>query len=121
MELNPIEELMSSTLDRISKIIDINSVIGKPIIQGNTLIIPISKVGFGFLTGGGEYSETQPKVKYDTLPHAGGSGGGVSIKPLGFLIIENGVSRYINIEEEGKCDKWTDLINAGINVLKSKD
>ena len=41
------------------------------------------------MTGGGEYSETQPKIKYDALPHAGGSGGGVSIKPLGFLVVEN--------------------------------
>ena len=119
MELNPIEELMSSTLDKLSAIIDINSVIGKPIIQDNVMIIPISKVGFGFLTGGGEYSETQPKIKYDALPHAGGSGGGVSIKPLGFLVVEHGKQRYINIEEEGK-DKWTELINAGINVMKSQ-
>ena len=111
MELNPIEELMSSTLDKLSAIIDINSVIGKPIIQDNVMIIPISKVG--------EYSETQPKIKYDALPHAGGSGGGVSIKPLGFLVVENGKQRYINIEEEGK-DKWTELINAGINVMKSQ-
>ena len=117
MQLNQIEELMECTLDRLRGIIDINSIIGEPIATGSATVIPISKVGFGFVTGGGEYSETNPKIKDNTLPYAGGSGGGVSIKPLGFLIVEGGKSHYVSIEESEEDGPWKDLIKAGINIL----
>ena len=117
MQLNQIEELMECTLDRMRGMIDINSIVGSPINSGTTTIIPISRVGFGFVSGGGEYSESLPKVN-ENMPYAGGSGGGVSIKPLGFLVIDRDGSKYISIDEEEADGSWKDLIKASINVLK---
>ena len=116
--LGQIEELMECTLDRMRGIIDISSVVGEPIRNGAATIVPISKVGLGFVTGGGEYSETLPKLKDDSLPYAGGSGGGVSIKPLGFLIIENGKSQYVSVEQGGESEPWMDILRASLNILQ---
>ncbi len=85
---------MQTTLENIKEMVDVNTVVGEPVAAGNgATVIPISKVSFGFLTGGGEY-DTARKAENapDGLPFAGGSGAGVSVQPVGFLVVEeNGV------------------------------
>ncbi|MBQ4640514.1 MAG: GerW family sporulation protein [Clostridia bacterium] len=86
---HPISKLMQTTLENIRDMVDVNTVIGEPIqtVIGAT-VIPFSKVSFGFATGGGEYDarkETLPAR--ETLPFAGGSGAGVTVQPVGFLVI----------------------------------
>lgn len=95
MEHHPIENLMQTTLENIKDMVDVNTVVGEPIEAGNgSTIIPISRVSFGFVAGGGEYDTKH--VPLDTTltaaPFAGGSGAGVSVQPVGFLVVgENGV------------------------------
>lgn len=114
-----IENLLANTLENIKGIIDVNNVIGRPIHSNdNITIVPVSKVSFGFLTGAGEYSESLPKTKTDDLPHAGGSGGGVSIAPIGFLICNEGKQEFIKIDKNGSENKWAELIQATMNVVK---
>ena len=83
---HPIGTLMQTTLENIKDMVDVNTVIGEPIptLDGGT-IIPVSKVTFGFVSGGGEYDGKQlPDAEH---PFAGGSGAGVSVQPVGFLVV----------------------------------
>ena len=81
--------LMQTTLENIKDMVDVNTVIGEPIQAGNgATIIPISKVSFGFLAGGGDHSApAQPEKEPEALPFAGGGGAGVSVQPVGFLVV----------------------------------
>ena len=84
---HPIGHLMQTTLENIKDMVDVNTVVGEPIAAGNgATIIPISKVSFGFVAGGGEY-DTPRQPGPESLPFAGGSGAGVSVQPVGFLVV----------------------------------
>lgn len=89
---HPIGSLMQTTLENIKDMVDVNTVIGEPIPAANgAVVIPVSKVSFGFLSGGGEYDAARQPV-HENLPFAGGSGAGVSVQPVGFLVVnEEGV------------------------------
>ena len=140
MEKNKIENLLTSTILNLQSLIDVDNVIGKPIVaDAGTIVIPFSKVSFGFIAGGGEYGENlgnsttekskdkdkEKEVKKSTaqndeLPYAGGSGGGVIINPIGFLVCHNGISNLIKIDKDTEDGKWTDLIDAAINLIKKQ-
>lgn len=82
----PISELMGITMEKVKEMVDINSIVGEPIkIDDKITIIPISKVSFGFASGG---SDLPNKLSRDLF--GGGAGAGVSIKPEGFLVINDG-------------------------------
>ena len=84
---HPIGDLMQTTLENIKDMVDVNTVIGEPIptVNGPT-IIPVSRVSFGFLAGGGEYDLN--KLPETDTPFAGGGGAGVSVQPVGFLVVD---------------------------------
>jgi len=85
---HPINSVMQTALENIKDMIDVNTVVGDPVITGSGgTVIPVSKVSFGFVAGGGEYEKDSPE-----RPFAGGSGAGVSLQPVGFLVLgEDGV------------------------------
>ena len=84
MSEHPINNLMGTVMENIKGMIDVNTIIGEPVETSNgTMIIPISKVGFGFAAGGSEIPTKNPGEK----PFGGGSGAGVSISPVGFLVV----------------------------------
>ena len=95
MEHHPIEKLMQTTLENIKDMVDVNTVVGEPVAAGSgAVIIPVSKVSFGFVAGGGDYDTQTVRVDSNgtATPFAGGSGAGVSVQPVGFLVVnENGV------------------------------
>ena len=81
---HPIGNVMQTALENIKDMVDVNTVIGEPVITGSGgTVIPVSKVSFGFVAGGGEYAHTADAKS----PFAGGSGAGVSLQPVGFLIL----------------------------------
>ncbi|MBQ9943073.1 MAG: GerW family sporulation protein [Clostridia bacterium] len=86
---HPIGKLMQTTLENIKDMVDVNTVIGEPIAApAGVTVIPFSKVSFGFATGGGDYDgKKEDSLTRDNLPFAGGSGAGVSVQPVGFLVI----------------------------------
>ncbi len=91
MENNhPISELMSSTMQKIKEMVDVNTIVGEPIrtAEGIT-IIPVSKVSFGFASGGADFGKKPEGGKEGAF--GGGSGAGVNITPISFLIV-NGAS-----------------------------
>ena len=89
---HPLNDLMRSTLEKIHEMVDTNTIVGQPITtpDGVTLI-PISKVSFGFGSGGGDYGKT-PKENF-----GGGSAAGVKIDPVAFLVIKDGTTRVLPV------------------------
>jgi len=90
---NQLNDLMRATMEKIHEMVDTNTIVGEPIItpDGVTLI-PISKVSFGFASGGGDYGKQQPKDNF-----LGGSGAGVKISPVAFLVIKDGATRVLPV------------------------
>lgn len=88
----PLNDLMRSAMEKVREMADTNAIVGQPITtpDGVTLI-PISKVSMGFGCGGGDYGKAQPKG------FGGGSGAGVNIAPVAFLVIKDGITRVIPV------------------------
>ena len=88
---HPIGELMQTAMASIKDMVDVNTVVGQPVQAGtDATVIPISRVSFGYVTAGGDLS-AQDKRSFTTqeadFPFAGGSGAGVSVQPVGFLVV----------------------------------
>ncbi len=84
---NKIENLIKEAIKNLNDLIDVNAIIGKPIdTEDGTIIIPISKVTLGYISGGGEYGEKDKSNIYADYPFSGASGAVVSLKPSGFLV-----------------------------------
>jgi len=93
---HPIQGLMKTAMENLKEMVDVNTIVGEPVeTPDGSVILPISKVGFGFAAGGSEFHlETDAR---DILnqengkeqPFGGGSGGGVSITPVAFLVVNN--------------------------------
>lgn len=92
---NRLNDLMSLTMEKIREMADSNTIIGNPItMQDGTTIIPVSRVTFGFASGGSDIGSKNPKDLF-----GGGSGAGVSMSPMAFLIIKDGNVRTIQLAE----------------------
>jgi len=112
-----IENLMKNAISKIKEFTDVNTVVGKPIKNGNLTIIPITKVTVGFVAGGGEYSQNiPPKNAQKEYPFAGGSTAGVSIVPIGFLIGDDSKLKLITIENK---NTFEDLMKLFQDVTKN--
>ena len=95
MSDRPIEGLMDTTLEKIRQMVDVNTVIGNPITAPNgTTVIPVSKVMYGFASGGSEFN---PKKAEEKNLFGGGSGAGVTITPIAFISVSNGEAKLLNI------------------------
>ena len=122
MENHPVNNLMGTTIDKIREMIDVNTIIGNPIetSEGAT-IIPVSKVTFGFASGGSDLPSKQPKELF-----GGAAGAGVSVQPLAFICVSpNGevklLQMSVNATKENAMistlpdiiDKFSGLVNGG--------
>ena len=108
MEKHPIENIMTTTMENIRDMVDVNTVIGDPVTaaEGAT-IIPISRVSFGFVAGGGEYGA---KPELSDIPFAGGSGAGVTVQPMGFLTITGSRVRLTPVQYAAPIDRVIDML-----------
>ena len=135
MSEHPIEGLMLTAMNSIEDMIDVNTIIGEPIETSNGIvIIPISKVSFGFAAGGSEFKgetvdEYKKKDKDESiqyrLPFGGGSGAGVSINPISFLVVQQDKVKLLPINYTSCVDKILDYIPEVIDkvegMVNSKD
>ena len=117
---HPIENLMNTAMNSIKDMIDVNTIIGEPIqASNNTVIIPISKVGFGFAAGGSEFrgetideytkKEKEEQVQY-RLPFGGGSGAGVNITPVAFLVVQPNTVKLLPVDHSSCLDRLLDYV-----------
>ena len=112
---------MAAAMDSIQDMIDVNTIIGDPIeTSNNVVIIPISKVSFGFAAGGSEFSEEtideytrkdkdEEEIKYK-LPFGGGSGAGVSINPVAFIIVQEKNVKLLPVNHSSTIDRLLDYV-----------
>lgn len=111
-----IESLIEVSLDKIHSLIDVNCVVGNSIsLPDGTNIIPISKVSVGFVSGGGEYNDLNAKRNSADFPMAGGTGGGFTISPIGFFVVNKDKFKLIRAD---KSTAYFGLIKNAGEVLK---
>ena len=97
MAEKPVQELMASALEKMRDLVDSNTVIGSPIYtQDGTTILPISKVSFGFVSGGTDFASKTQKDLFGGAASAGGS-----VTPVGFLVIKEGSVKLMQLAEGG--------------------
>ena len=112
---NKINNAIETALKNLSGLIDVNTVIGSPVKnECGDMIIPVSKVTFGLLAGGGEYGKLNIFKKGSDLPYSAGNGAIVSIKPCGFLLKTEGSYKVLSITDnayENLIEKTADLIS----------
>ncbi|MEF2796166.1 MAG: GerW family sporulation protein [Hydrogeniiclostridium sp.] len=126
MSEHPIEGMMGTTLDKIRQMVDVNTVMGDPVTTPDgTVIIPISKISYGFASGGSDLpSKTHAEKNY----FGGGAGAGVTVTPLAFLTISGGNVRLLQIDPYnssadrviGMIPEVADKINEFMNSRKEK-
>jgi sporulation protein YtfJ len=125
MSEHPIEGMMDTTLEKIKQMVDVNSVIGDPITAPDgTVIIPVSKVNYGFASGGSDLPVKTSEKQF----FGGGTGAGVTITPVAFLVVSNGDIRLIRVElgttpVDRIIDQAPELINriSGMVGKKKRD
>lgn len=108
MSEHPIQGLMQTAMENIRDMVDVNTIVGDPVeCPDGSVIMPISRVGFGFAAGGSEWASDQAgasTVEADSakvsLPFGGGSGGGVSITPIAFLVVGQGTVNVVPLDNQ---------------------
>ncbi|GGJ96657.1 hypothetical protein GCM10007063_18890 [Lentibacillus kapialis] len=102
MDEHPIQGLMTTAMENLKDMTEVNTIIGDPIespVDGS-VIIPVSKLGFGFAAGGSEFNGgSSGESGKNSMPFGGGSGGGVSVTPVAFLIINPKGIKMIHLDE----------------------
>lgn len=133
MGYHPIESLMRTTMDSLKAMVDVNTVVGDPVeTKEGTVIIPVSRVSFGFVTGGGDEavmgaeggesggeaqggSHTSDQAQgpesatviepWEPMPFTGGTGAGVSVRPVGFLVVGDRKVRFLPVDSRALYDR----------------
>ena len=134
----PMKQMIDAALSKIREVVDVNTVVGDPMILPNDVtVIPFSKVSVGFASGGSEFVTKNPRED-GKANFAGGNGAGVNITPLGFIIVERGSARVVELGNpvtygsaqdpvnraldgiNGVIDKAPDLIAKVMNLVNGK-
>ena len=118
--------ILGTTIEKIRDLVDVSTIIGDPMyLEGGMRIIPVSKVTYGFASGGSDFpSKTNAQL------FGGGGGAGVTITPVAFLIVsdgevtlkhitayDNAAERVVNLVPE-MFDKVTSVVN---KTIKKKE
>ena len=90
--VHPIKGMMDTTLSKIKEMVDVSTIIGDPIISGDTTIIPISKMSYGFASGGSDFDGRSGDRCF-----GGGVGAGVSVQPLVFVVSDGSCVRLLQL------------------------
>ncbi len=115
-----IDNLMTETMDKIRSMVDVNTIVGDPIhTPDGTTLIPVSKVTFGFGAGGSDFQSRNAKES-TPLCFGGGGGAGVSITPIGFLVVREGNAHMIpvNMPAETSADRLIEMIPGAVNTVQ---
>lgn len=135
---HPIENLMKTTMESLKAMVDVNTVVGDAVeTKDGTVIVPVSRVSFGFVAGGGDDTSIEQGQAYggsqghssgaaeqSHLPFAGGSGAGVSVKPVGFLVVGDGKVRFLPVDSRAIYDRLVeaapDLLDKIADIMERK-
>ena len=121
MSDHPIRGLMDTAMQSIKAMVDVNTIVGDPVETADgTVIIPVSKVTFGFAAGGSEFGEAkQNKESGANSMFGGGSGAGVTIVPVAFLVVGNGTVRLIPMDANSPVERLIDYVPGVVDKVFS--
>ena len=106
---HPIEALMETAMENLKMMVDVNTILGEPVeTSDGSVILPVSRVSFGFAAGGTEFSSDSESEA--SFPFGGGSGGGISLNPVAFLVVGNQQVRLLPVDNSAIYDRIIDLI-----------
>ncbi|MFC5712787.1 GerW family sporulation protein [Thalassorhabdus alkalitolerans] len=98
MSEHPIQGLMKTAMENLKGMVDVNTIVGDPVESPDgSVIVPVSKVGFGFAAGGSQFIMSEKNEEVE-IPFGGGSGGGVSITPIAFLVVNSTGIKMIHLD-----------------------
>lgn len=110
---HPIEGLMQSAMESIKEIVDVNTILGDPVeTPDGSVILPISRVSLGFAAGGTEFEAEQRRGgdnQKSGFPFGGGSGAGISVNPVAFLVVGQGQIRLMPVDSSVVADRLIDM------------
>lgn len=122
MAEHPIQGLMITAMENLREMVDVNKIVGDAVeTPDGHVIIPVSRVSFGFVAGGTEFdvleeqqkgaaqNQSQNQNQPVGFPFGGGSGGGVSIQPIAFLVVGTGEVRLLPVDRSAVFDRLIDL------------
>lgn len=125
MEDHPIQGLMKTAMESLKEMVEVNTIVGDPVeTPEGSVIIPISRVSFGFAAGGSEFeapeqnNQQRGNGKNINLPFGGGSGGGVTVQPVAFLVVGQGQIRLLPVDNNVLLDRLIDLAPQVINQVQ---
>ncbi len=127
MAEHPIKGLMETAMSSIKGMVDVNTIVGTPVTTpDNTVIIPISKVSFGFGAGGSEFGERSQLAPEANANFGGGSGGGAVIEPVAFMVVGQGQIRLMPIEKntspvDDLIEKVPGLVEKTMDFFKKRE
>jgi len=117
--MHPIENILKSTMTELKEMIDVNTIVGSPFVSPNgCTIIPISKVSFGFVTGGAQYGKVNSEEEAQ-YPFGGGATSGVTIAPVAFMVADDEAVKILTISHRNALDKLME--NAPQLIKEVKD
>ena len=127
MAEHPIRGLMETAMSSIKEMVDVNTIVGEAVnAPDGTVIIPISKVSFGFGAGGSEFGNRSQLAPDANANFGGGSGGGAVIEPVAFMVVGQGQMRLMPIDKAASpvddiIEKVPSLIDKIADFFKKKD
>jgi len=130
MHQHPIENIMRTTMENIKEMIDVNTIVGDAVeTSDGNVIIPISRVCFGFMAGGGEYKDEGKNMQRsknsgdmetveNTMPFAGGTGAGVSVTPIAFLVVGKDKIKLLPARFDTPVDRVIEMVPQVLEEIK---
>jgi len=123
MDNHPIESLIKTSMESIKEMVDVNTIVGDAVeTPDGSVIIPVSRVTFGFAAGGGEYDFNNAAKSDDsqqTHPFGGGSGAGVSVQPVAFMVVGQGQIRLLPVTQGAMVERIIDVAPQLLDQIKS--
>lgn len=123
MDSHPIESLIKTSMESIKEMVDVNTIVGDAVeTPDGSVIIPVSRVTFGFAAGGGEYNMQNSGKNENgsqTLPFGGGSGAGVSVQPVAFMVVGQGQLRLLPVTQGAMVERIIDIAPQILDQIKS--
>lgn len=122
---HPLEGIMKTTMESIKEMVDVNTIVGDSVVMADgSVIIPVSRIGFGFVSGGGDYdtggaAPRRTESSEQKIPFAGGSGAGISVVPVGFLVAGNGRIQLLPVQTNNPLERLIDMIPDVLCTVKN--
>lgn len=121
MKETPVNKIMENTLEKMRQMVDVSTIIGEPIVTGETTLIPVSKVSYGFTSGG-----TDLPSKQNAELFGGAGGGGITISPVAFIVVQKDKVRMMQINNytssaDRAISMIPELVDQISQLVKAKD